>query len=341
MTTDAHIVAESDPDTSTAPLRPLRYSAPLDGLRAIAVLAVFVFHNNESWLPGGFLGVDLFFVLSGYLITRLLIVENERTGTVDLGGILGTPVSSPVAGIAVGSGRRHVVRVGVGVADGTPCTPRRCALVALLRGELEIHRHRFRLLLLRRGDVTAATHVVARRRGAVLLRVATARCVGASADVALGRTPRAARRDGRARCAVRRADGASVRCVLSFEGLLRNRCSDPSDAHWGRRRDVAGSGCPSTRPMAGARAGGDARSRRRRNALGGGQRSVVLRAGQLRLRVDRRHPHRFVGGSPGLDGRTRAHVVADQGPREHFVRVLPVALADHHLDCVPRRSGLR
>ncbi len=84
MTTDSHIVAGPNADASAASLRRLSYSAPLDGLRAIAVLAVFVFHNNESRLPGGFLGVDLFFVLSGYLITRLLIVENERSGTVDL-----------------------------------------------------------------------------------------------------------------------------------------------------------------------------------------------------------------------------------------------------------------
>ena len=47
----------------------------VDGLRALAVLAVFVyhFHNGGGWLPGGFLGVDVFFVISGYLITRILL----------------------------------------------------------------------------------------------------------------------------------------------------------------------------------------------------------------------------------------------------------------------------
>ena len=84
MTTASDTAARTTVDAATPSLRPLSYSAPLDGLRAIAVLAVFVFHNNESRLPGGFLGVDLFFVLSGYLITRLLIVENEGSGTVDL-----------------------------------------------------------------------------------------------------------------------------------------------------------------------------------------------------------------------------------------------------------------
>jgi peptidoglycan/LPS O-acetylase OafA/YrhL len=44
----------------------------LDGVRALAILAVLVFHQNISIVPGGFLGVDVFFVLSGYLITGLL-----------------------------------------------------------------------------------------------------------------------------------------------------------------------------------------------------------------------------------------------------------------------------
>ena len=60
------------------------YLPGLDGMRALAVLAVMVYHANNSWLPGGFLGVEMFFVISGYLITLLLIGEHERTGTVSL-----------------------------------------------------------------------------------------------------------------------------------------------------------------------------------------------------------------------------------------------------------------
>jgi peptidoglycan/LPS O-acetylase OafA/YrhL len=58
----------------------------LDGLRALAVLAVLIFHADSRLLPGGFLGVDLFFVLSGYLITRLLLSELGHTGRLDLAG---------------------------------------------------------------------------------------------------------------------------------------------------------------------------------------------------------------------------------------------------------------
>jgi peptidoglycan/LPS O-acetylase OafA/YrhL len=64
----------------------LPYMPGLDGLRAIAVLAVFVyhFHNGGGWMPGGFLGVDVFFVISGYLITALLLSEFRKEGRVDL-----------------------------------------------------------------------------------------------------------------------------------------------------------------------------------------------------------------------------------------------------------------
>jgi peptidoglycan/LPS O-acetylase OafA/YrhL len=64
----------------------LPYMPGLDGLRAIAVLAVFVYHfsNGGGLLPGGFLGVDVFFVISGYLITSLLLSEFRKEGRVDL-----------------------------------------------------------------------------------------------------------------------------------------------------------------------------------------------------------------------------------------------------------------
>ena len=60
------------------------YLPGLDGMRALAVVAVMVYHANHTWLSGGFLGVEVFFVISGYLITLLLIGEHERTGRVGL-----------------------------------------------------------------------------------------------------------------------------------------------------------------------------------------------------------------------------------------------------------------
>ncbi|HWE53980.1 MAG TPA: acyltransferase family protein [Acidimicrobiales bacterium] len=69
------------------PRRPVRLRPlpGLDGLRALAVVAVITFHLNPSWLPGGFLGVDIFFVISGYLITSLLLSEFQRHRGVALG----------------------------------------------------------------------------------------------------------------------------------------------------------------------------------------------------------------------------------------------------------------
>jgi peptidoglycan/LPS O-acetylase OafA/YrhL len=56
----------------------------LDGLRALAVIAVLLYHGGLTWIPGGFLGVEVFFVLSGYLITALLLAEWRAHGSVAL-----------------------------------------------------------------------------------------------------------------------------------------------------------------------------------------------------------------------------------------------------------------
>lgn len=65
------------------PINP-RYMPGLDGVRAVAVIAIIIYHLNPQWLSGGFLGVDTFFVISGYLITSLLLTEYHNTGKIEL-----------------------------------------------------------------------------------------------------------------------------------------------------------------------------------------------------------------------------------------------------------------
>lgn len=67
---------------SMSQLVSIPYRKDIDGLRAIAVLSVILFHINETWLTGGFLGVDVFFVISGYLISLLLLTEMHTTSTI-------------------------------------------------------------------------------------------------------------------------------------------------------------------------------------------------------------------------------------------------------------------
>jgi len=67
-----------------SPGRSRRYLPGLDGLRAISVVAVLLYHAELPWIPGGFVGVEVFFVISGYLITHLLLAEHARTGSIGL-----------------------------------------------------------------------------------------------------------------------------------------------------------------------------------------------------------------------------------------------------------------
>jgi peptidoglycan/LPS O-acetylase OafA/YrhL len=69
-----------------ATTRGIQHIPAIDGLRAVAVAAVVFYHLGFAWIPGGFLGVDLFFVISGYVITRLLLDSIERSGGLDLRG---------------------------------------------------------------------------------------------------------------------------------------------------------------------------------------------------------------------------------------------------------------
>jgi peptidoglycan/LPS O-acetylase OafA/YrhL len=78
--------AAADPATGAATrhLVRMRYMPGLDGLRAFAVTGVLLYHADLNWIPGGFLGVDVFFVISGYLITSLLLAEFARDAGISL-----------------------------------------------------------------------------------------------------------------------------------------------------------------------------------------------------------------------------------------------------------------
>ncbi len=69
---------------SAAPEHKVPYLPGLDGMRALAVVVVMIYHADSDWLKGGFIGVEVFFVISGYLITLLLLTEHERTGSISM-----------------------------------------------------------------------------------------------------------------------------------------------------------------------------------------------------------------------------------------------------------------
>ncbi len=74
----------------------MKYRAEIDGLRAIAVLSVILFHSGVSFLPGGFVGVDVFFVISGYLITAIIIGQMKEQ-TFSRGRFLPSPSKADFA----------------------------------------------------------------------------------------------------------------------------------------------------------------------------------------------------------------------------------------------------
>lgn len=77
------------PPVAARTARAQGFRADIEGLRAIAVLAVLVYHAGLVWTPGGYVGVDVFFVISGFLITSLMVREVERTGRLRLAAFWG------------------------------------------------------------------------------------------------------------------------------------------------------------------------------------------------------------------------------------------------------------
>ncbi len=114
------------------------YLPGIDALRAIAVLAVFFYHAHVSWMPGGFLGVDVFFVISGYLITSLLLREFRRGGHVHLGRFWLRRAQRLLARGRRPDRRQHDRR-GDSRARPDRLAARRRPLLALLLRQLALH----------------------------------------------------------------------------------------------------------------------------------------------------------------------------------------------------------
>jgi len=95
----------------------LPHAPALDGVRGLAAAAVVGYHLGLSWLKGGFLGVSLFFTLSGYLITNLLLAERRATGATSLAGFWARRARRLLPAAFAGIGLAIVATVAVGSAD--------------------------------------------------------------------------------------------------------------------------------------------------------------------------------------------------------------------------------
>ena len=143
------------------------YMPGIDAMRALAVLAVFGYHAGLDWVPGGFLGVDVFFVISGYLITSLLLREFRGTGHIELGPLLAAPRPPPPP-------RRRRAdrggddRLGDRRAGQDRPDPRRRARLALLLRQLALHLRPHVLLRTVRPALALHPPLVALGGGAVL-----------------------------------------------------------------------------------------------------------------------------------------------------------------------------
>ena len=152
------------------------YYAGLDGIRALAIVAVLLYHGGVVWAAGGFLGVEAFFVLSGFLITSLLIAEWRRSATIALACVLGEArAATPSRPVLHGRGRGPLRGARVDWRLAARPQGRRNRDPLLLR-QLARDRDPVQLLRRDRSGIAAPAHLVTGDRGAVLHPLARRRC---------------------------------------------------------------------------------------------------------------------------------------------------------------------
>ena len=101
--------------------RPFAYQPALDGVRALAIALVLLFHLGYGWMPGGYLGVSVFFTLSGFLITSLLLEEGRRKRSIRVRAFYARRIRRLLpASLVCIAGISLLVAAGVAGVAGTP-----------------------------------------------------------------------------------------------------------------------------------------------------------------------------------------------------------------------------
>ena len=202
-----------------------RYMPGLDGLRAIAVLAVIAFHLGLDWAPGGMLGVGVFFTLSGYLITDILLAQLNARGRIKLGAFWLARARRllPALFLMLAIVVAWVTIFGPAQTDAVPRGRR---LGGLLRQQLAADLRRRLLLRPLRSRRPARPPLVALGRGAVLHPLAVP---AAARDQDRPRAP--ARLGVRPRLALLTIAGAIASSILM--AVLYEPSLDPSRLYFG------------------------------------------------------------------------------------------------------------
>ena len=334
------------------PVRPSqRYMPGLDGLRAIAVLAVIAYHLGFGWAPGGLLGVGVFFTLSGYLITDLLLAQwasrRDRLGRFWLARARRL---LPALFLMLAVVMAWVTVIG---PHQPPSFAEAVAAAALLREQLVADLPARLLLRALRAALAPEPPLVARRSRSSSTSSGRSSCCSASASSARsplpsGMRPRLAGVTLLPRRRLGDRDGAALPPELRhLAGLLRNRHAGVRAP--GRRR--AGDGLAEPRCCArGSRAGA------RRILDGLGVAGLIVIAVMI-WRTNQYSPFLYRGGfvllalATALVIAALAHPACRLGPvlgwrpaaldRGALIRHLPLALADHRADHAGRRSRRR